>query len=98
MSLRSSTRVQALLLEPAGLRVRERLVGEVGQRRSLPERERLTDASGRGVRPAAIEIPLRARDQPLEPLQIELARLDPQPVALARASRSGSAPSAWRSP
>jgi hypothetical protein len=70
-------RVEALLLEPAGLGAGERLVGEVGQRRTLPERERLADASRRGVRPARLQILLSARDQPLEAVEIELALRHP---------------------
>ena len=40
-------RRQPLLLEPRDLRLRERLVGHVGQRRAAPDRERLPQPFGR---------------------------------------------------
>ncbi len=43
------------LLEPGDLRLRERLVREVGQRRPAPERERVTEPIGRQLRVVASE-------------------------------------------
>ena len=53
---------------------------EVGERRTRPERERLVDR-GRGVlRPSGCECAARPADQFLEAVEVELARLDAQPV------------------
>ena len=70
------------LLEPADLRVGERLVGDVRERIAAEQRERLARrarrAPGRG----------RARglgDQPLEAADVDQLAVDPQLVARARA-------------
>ena len=61
------------LLEPRDLRLRERLVGEVGERRATPEREGLTQLL-RGRRGLAAA---RLADQPLEARDVQLGRLEP---------------------
>jgi hypothetical protein len=58
-------RGEAKLFEPRDLALRERLVCEVGERRSLPELERLAERVG----PTLL-------DETLESLEVELARLD----------------------
>ena len=64
-------RGQAQLLEPGDLRLSERLVGEVGQRRAAPERQRL----GRQLqRPLGLPVGERAApflSQALEKLSVE---------------------------
>ena len=65
------------LAEARRLRLDERLVLEVGERRASPERERV--AQRRGTRPR-IFVP-RAREQPLELVQVELTRCDSEQVA-----------------
>ena len=79
-------RREPCLLEPARLGLGEGLVGEVGQGRAAPEREGLADR----VRPR--------RGEPLEPLAVELLRLDADEVAGRAGRRSGRrrAPSAAR--
>ena len=62
-------RREPALVEPCGVRPGERLVRQVGERRAAPERERLAD-------------PVRTRcGQPLEPVDVELVRLDADEVA-----------------
>ena len=61
-------RGEPALVEPRGGGHRERLVREVGERRAAPERERLAET----VRPR--------RGEPLEPIDVELVRLDPNQV------------------
>ena len=57
------------LFETGGLVLRERLVREVGERRTTPEGERLPQSFG-----------IAALDEGLEALEIELALLDPDHV------------------
>jgi hypothetical protein len=57
--------------------LRERLVGEVGQRRSVPESKRL----GEHGRPDLGRRATRLVQQPLETIRIHLIRLDGQPIA-----------------
>ena len=63
---------KAKLFEPARLRLRERLVREVRQRRTSPEAERLAEEACRdlGWRP------LRLGDEPLVLQEVELGRAD----------------------
>src|SRR5262249_58847437 len=58
-------RGEAELFEPRDLALRKGLVGEVGERRSPPELERLSECVG----PTLV-------DEALELLEVELARLD----------------------
>ena len=74
---------QTSLLEPRGLRLGERLVGEIAQRGTPPHRECLAQNSGRRQRVAVLERPPPLRRQPLEPVDIGLPRLDPEHVAAA---------------
>ena len=68
---------QAQLLETPDLGLGENLVSEVRQRRSTPERQRLTEQLGPFGR-FALTGP---SDESLEPQQVELFRLEPKPVA-----------------
>ena len=61
---------EAKLLESCGLRLRKRLEGEVGKRRTPPERKRLAQ------RPDVVTC-----EQSLEPLEIQLPGLDLDLVA-----------------
>jgi hypothetical protein len=76
-------RVQPLLLEAFPLGPDERLGGEVGESRALPERERLAQRAGGRVGPGGIEVSPRARDQGLETLEVELPRFEHDAVARA---------------
>ena len=69
-SARSSMQRQPQLVEPRDLGLRERLVGELGQRLAAPERERLAGAGAPGRRIA------RARlvDEPPRAREVELLR------------------------
>ena len=67
-------RGQAQLLEARDRRLRERLVGEVGERRPAPERERLTERLGRRGRLPGAERALARLDELLERVQVELPR------------------------
>ena len=64
---------QAQLLEPADLRARERLVGDVGERLAVEQRERLA----RGVARRAAR---RLGDQPLEAQRVDQLAVDLQLV------------------
>jgi hypothetical protein len=65
------------LVQPCDLGLRERLVGEVGERRAAPQRERLAQLLGRagGLRPA------RLAAQPLEQREVQLVALHVEHVA-----------------
>ena len=71
-------RAQPQLLQPPDRRRGERLVGDVGQRRPVPERERL--ASG------------AIRDEPLEAAHVEVVRRDAQLVAAPAREDLGGVP------
>ncbi len=62
-------RRQVQLLESPDFRLRERLIGEIGERGTAPERERLAE-----------RVPTALLGEALEALEIELARLDPDQV------------------
>jgi hypothetical protein len=70
--------MEALFLEAVALRECERLGREVGKRGPAPEREPLAQGGGSGV-----EIPPGAGDQRPEALEVDLARLEHDPVARA---------------
>ena len=60
------------LLEPLDGRARERLVGEVGERRPAPELERLAEQRGRRAGVVARARPLGLRRQALEAREVEV--------------------------
>ena len=85
------------LLEPRDRRLRERLVGEVGERCAAPEPERTTEQVGGALRIAALERLGRVVRPALEAVEVE-------PLRARRAGRSramrvsiASAPRAFRS-
>jgi hypothetical protein len=74
-------RHKAQRFQPADLVLRERLVAEVRQRRTAPQRERAAQHLARLSRgPSGKQLPALVQ-QPLKPLQIERAVLDPHQVA-----------------
>ena len=75
----------AQLLEPRDLGLRERLVGEVGERRAAPQRQRPPQRRGGAVGIGA----LRLADELLEAREVELRPVDLQGVAGRRGSRAG---------
>ena len=73
----SAPGVRVQLLQPADLPLRERLVGEVGERRAAPEGERLAEQ----CRPSVVRSVPRLRAQPLEPCEVDLSRIDAELIA-----------------
>ena len=67
----------ALLLEPSDMRLRERLVGQIGERRAAPEAEGVTQAVRRLRCVTARQRASRRRHELGERGGVELARLDP---------------------
>jgi len=65
-------RGQPELLEPRDLELRERLIGEVCERRSAPERDRVGQCSCRGCRISFGEQFSPLGKQPLETVKVEL--------------------------
>ncbi len=76
-------RPEPQLLETIDVGGRERLVGEVGQRRAPPQRERLPDAVGRGARVAARELPACLLHAAFEAVGVELTVRDAEQVSAA---------------
>ena len=70
-------RRESKLVQPPDRRLRERLVGEVGERRPAPERERFAESLSRGRRLGTVRLPQQAG----EAVEIELVGLDAQHVA-----------------
>src|SRR5215213_7181089 len=68
------------LLQPADDRCGERLVRDVGERRSAPQRERLTRGVGE---PASVVRAARLGQEALEPRRVDGVRIDAQLVAAA---------------
>ncbi len=70
-------RQQAQLLQTRDRRLRERLVGEIRERRPTPEPERLAQqpGSGGGIGRGSL------LDEPLEAADVELVAVEPQDVA-----------------
>ena len=85
-------RGQPQLLQPHDLRLGERLIREVRERRPAPQRQRLAQHLRRALRIRAAGL----RDKPLEPREVELGRIDPQHIARVRVS-SRPSPSSLRS-
>jgi hypothetical protein len=76
-------RAQAEFLEPLDLTPRERVVGEVRERRAAPERKRRVELRHRGLSLSAGESAPTVLEEPLEPLGVELRRLDLEEIAVA---------------
>src|SRR5215204_5860817 len=76
-------RGEPLLLEPRDLRLRERLVAEVGERTPAPQRERLPQLVGGGGRVAPLERLAAGVRQRGEALGVQLSGRDAQHVAAA---------------
>ena len=68
---------QAQLGEPPRFALDERVVREIGQRRALPERQRLLEKL---YGPRRVALLPRLVEEHLEAVRVELLRLDPQPV------------------
>ena len=84
-------RGQAKLLEARDLVLRERLVGEVRQRDSSPERQRLAERHLGARRVACIERRSALRGKPGEPMDVHPLRVDLEHVAgRARLDHPGS--------
>ena len=62
-------------------RHRPRLGGELGQRVTVPQRQRVLQAGGRGRGPAARQVVMRLPCQRLEPQRVNMVVRDPQRVA-----------------
>ena len=65
------------LLDPPDRLLRERLVGEIGERRSSPERERSTQPFRSDLR----RLSFRLRDELRETFEVELVALDAEQVS-----------------
>src|SRR5206468_586827 len=65
------------LLDPPERRLRERLVGEIGERRTSPERERIAQPLRRGLR----RRPVRLLDELRETFEVELTPLGAEQVS-----------------
>ena len=72
---------QPKLVEPRGLHLRERLVGDVHEHGPSRERERFTKRPGRRLGIARRLLAPTPGDEPLEAVEVELVWLDPEPVA-----------------
>ena len=75
--------MQPQLVEMLRLGGAPRLLGQVGERRPAPERERLSQVVGRIVRAPRFERRPAALEQALEAVEIELVRVDDDAVAVA---------------
>ena len=74
-------RLEPELLEPGHLRLGERLIREVGKRRSPPERHRLIESSPGRARIRSSHRVRRAGQQRLEPSAVQLSLADPQHIS-----------------
>ena len=72
----------AQVLEPGYLRLRERLVCQVRERRAPPQRERALERLERRSGPLGRELSPALLEQPLEPVRVELVGVDLQLVAV----------------
>src|SRR5215218_8843421 len=75
-------RAQAQLLEPADLFASEVLIGEVGERRTAPEGERLAQNLRRRLRIFRPKVP-SAAEELLEAIHIALAGIQAKQIAVA---------------
>ena len=73
----------AKLLEPRGLHLGERLVGDIREGRAAPEPERLPQHRRSVLRLAGRQVDAGACEEPLEPVDVQLVRLDHEPIAAA---------------
>ena len=89
-------RDQPRLLEPGDLVLGERLIGEVGERRPAPERERLIEARRRSVGVAAVERLAALGGEPGETLRVDVVGARLEDVAPAPRRDKASSPSALR--
>ena len=69
-------RLEPKLLHTPNRRLRERLIGDVGQRPAAPQRQRLAEHRGSTRRLGSA----RLSDEPLEPCQVKLVWLDLQHI------------------
>ena len=76
-------RRHAELVETCGLGLRKGLEGEVGERRTTPERQGLTQELRRALGALLRERALALGEQALEPRQVEVAVPDPELVSAA---------------
>jgi hypothetical protein len=74
-------RHQPQLLEPRDLGLRERLVGDVVERRTAPERQGVAGRAQRLLRVAGLEQALGLRQPVLEALDVDVAVVDGEDVA-----------------
>ena len=79
------------LLEPADLRLRERLEDEIGERRSAPERQRLPQLLGGPPRVFGGQSLAALVGQALASVEVELARLHVEQVAIRLGHQPGGA-------
>ena len=77
-------RRQAQLLKPLGFGGTPRLLGQVGERRPAPERERFPQVVHRIVRAACLQSCPAAFERALEAVEIEFVLLDDDAVPAAR--------------
>ena len=75
---------QTLLLQPRDLGLRERLEGELGERRPAPQRQRLAQSGRRVLGLSGGQRLASVLDELLEALRVELTRAHAQAVAGAR--------------
>ena len=75
------------LLKPPRLDAGQRLVEQIDPRQPTPQRERLAQCRPRGSVIAGLGCPIGGPDQPLEPIDVELPRLDREQVAAGLAEQ-----------
>ena len=78
-------RARPQLVQARDLGLGEGLVGDVGQRRAAPERERALQRVGSLVEAARVQVAAALGDEPLEATRVQMLRIDLEAVAaLAR--------------
>ena len=68
--------------EPRDVALRERLVGEIRERRAAPQRQRVLEQRERALGPTGPQRRPALADEPLEPVRIQAARLELELVAM----------------
>ena len=88
-------RRDAQIIEPGDLALRERLVGELRQRRAAPQRQRLHERRNGALRAAAGQLAAPLGNEPLEAVRVEALGIKLQLVAVLAGHDhpSGSPPS-----